>query len=862
MGTGIGGVPPLPRSRRTLLDRPRLREMIDRDAAITVLRGPRGSGKSVLVSQWLDRTDNRTIVRVAAPSRGCAPDSYWQSVATAVVSARAAEPAAEAVVDGAPAGASRALVREVLATSDSPVVLVLDHPDRVADRSLSRHLSELVRDLDHVRVIVCTRTSECAPDLADLELDLQVISPFDLEFTADETARLFALAGVELDRAATDAIREVVGGWSVLTRIAVSVARLFGGEFGSSRALAVDAVERAVDSYVQEAILADPLLDGLVEFIVACSAAVDLTPDIASVLTGKAAGQDLLIDLEFAGVLSRVTSPGAKEWRMVPALRAALMRRIKLSETSRPLPMSALLARHYLSDGDIPRALFHATEAQDWGLVADILRVYWVQLFSVDVGLMRDALVALPDDVVAADAALRAGRAVFLGPGPTWTRPGDTAAEIDDLVALDDVDTADLVGVATAHVIGLRAAGRYVAAANLARQLAEAASDRGVPSDPDRAGGLSVMKVQWAITMQLAGRYGEAARCFRDSYRDAVQYGPGFVAANAAGCLALHFAMAGELHHAEKWLERAARHGAVPGRLGEMIAVPSRIARALVALERLDMESAEPVMDELADVPDDEEYWAFVEYAHHVHALLTDSADRGLVRIRRAKAIFEQWMPGESGAAVLMAAAESELLCALGRGNEAWQILDDGQRENALARVSRARVELLNGHPEQAIAERRSITRAAASFTRVLMDSSIVEAQAEMALGRVAQARRVFLRVVALAEQTGAVRPLAAVPAARLAVLAEGTDLPDAWLQVAERYARGIFPETLPLIVLTDRERAVLRAVADGSGIGDVAGRLFVSPNTVKSQLRSAYRKLGVSSRQEAVLEAKRLSLL
>lgn len=862
MGTGIGGVPPLPRSRRTLLDRPRLRAMIDRDAAITVLRGPRGSGKSVLVSQWLDGTEGRAVVRMAAPTRGCAPGSYWQSVATAVVAARAAEPATESLVDDAPAEASRALVRKVLATNASPVVLVLDHPDRVADRSLSRHLSELVRDLDHVRVIVCTRTSECSPDLADLELDLHVIAPLDLEFTADETAGLFALAGVELDRAATDAIREVVGGWPVLTRIAVSVARLFGGEFGSSRALAVEAVEHAVDSYVQDAILADPMLEGLVDFLVSCSAAVDLAPEVASALTGEAAGRDLLIDLEFAGVLSRATSPGAREWHMVPALRAALMRRVRQSVPARPLPASALLARHYRSGGDVPRALFHAMEAQDWDLVADILRNDWVQLFSADVDLMRDALLALPDGIVAADAALRAGRAVFAGPGPTWARPVDKAAEIEDLVALDGVDPEDLVEVATAHVVGLRVAGRYAAAAKLARRLADTVGDRGVPGDPDRAAGLSVLKVQWAITLQLAGHYAEAARCFRDTYRDAVQSGPDFAVTNAAVCLALHFAMTGELHHAESWLERAARHGATPGRLGEMVAVPSAVARALVALERLDIESAESVMDELADVPDDEEYWAFVQYAHHLHALLTDSADRGLVRIRRAKAIFESWMTEDSGAAALMATAESELLCALGRGNEAWQILDDGQRRNASARVSRARVELLNGHPERAIAERRSIPRAAASFTRVLMDSTVVEAQAELALGHVTQARRIFLRVVSLAEQTGAMRPLATVPATQLDILAEGVDLPEAWSRVAERYERGIFPETLPRIVLTDRERAVLRAVADGSGIGDVAGRLFVSPNTVKSQLRSAYRKLGVSSRQEAVLKAKRLSLL
>jgi LuxR family maltose regulon positive regulatory protein len=41
-----------------------------------------------------------------------------------------------------------------------------------------------------------------------------------------------------------------------------------------------------------------------------------------------------------------------------------------------------------------------------------------------------------------------------------------------------------------------------------------------------------------------------------------------------------------------------------------------------------------------------------------------------------------------------------------------------------------------------------------------------------------------------------------------------------------------------------------------------IAEALFVSQNTVKTQLRSIYRKLGVSSRDEAVREARRQGLL
>ncbi|MGA2319439.1 MAG: helix-turn-helix transcriptional regulator [Solirubrobacteraceae bacterium] len=52
---------------------------------------------------------------------------------------------------------------------------------------------------------------------------------------------------------------------------------------------------------------------------------------------------------------------------------------------------------------------------------------------------------------------------------------------------------------------------------------------------------------------------------------------------------------------------------------------------------------------------------------------------------------------------------------------------------------------------------------------------------------------------------------------------------------------------------LSTREREVLGLVAMGYMNSQIAGRLFLSQSTVKSHLSSAFRKLGVRSRNEAV---------
>jgi LuxR family transcriptional regulator of spore coat protein len=52
---------------------------------------------------------------------------------------------------------------------------------------------------------------------------------------------------------------------------------------------------------------------------------------------------------------------------------------------------------------------------------------------------------------------------------------------------------------------------------------------------------------------------------------------------------------------------------------------------------------------------------------------------------------------------------------------------------------------------------------------------------------------------------------------------------------------------------LTRRERVVLANLAEDVTLEEIAARLFVTRNTVKSQVRSVYRKIGVSNRADAV---------
>jgi LuxR family maltose regulon positive regulatory protein len=79
-------------------------------------------------------------------------------------------------------------------------------------------------------------------------------------------------------------------------------------------------------------------------------------------------------------------------------------------------------------------------------------------------------------------------------------------------------------------------------------------------------------------------------------------------------------------------------------------------------------------------------------------------------------------------------------------------------------------------------------------------------------------------------------------------------------LQLIERFHQS--PGPAFVAPLTTRETALLRLLPALMTYNDIAGNLHISVNTVKTHLKSLYRKLGVASRREAVQRGRALELL
>ena len=88
-----------------------------------------------------------------------------------------------------------------------------------------------------------------------------------------------------------------------------------------------------------------------------------------------------------------------------------------------------------------------------------------------------------------------------------------------------------------------------------------------------------------------------------------------------------------------------------------------------------------------------------------------------------------------------------------------------------------------------------------------------------------------------------------------------------AWAGIRLTRSRGsptfeINQQAIAQLGLSDRELEVLRLLADGQTNKEMARRLSLSPNTIKTHLANLYGKLDASRRTQAVSKARALSII
>lgn len=842
--------------------RKRLLARLDRNSPITVIRAPQGFGKADLVTSWLEsaRAEFRAVLWIPAPDVTVDSETYWQTLLQRLRSARlvADEPVTESASDSAAEE-----VREALARSGAPILLVLVRIDRVEDGRIEEEILHLLDRCHNVNIVATACGRSLFGDPVLMEPTHELILARDLLYTLEDAEELFAHAEISLKPGELEYIHGRVGSLPTLMRTAVVVAKSLP-DVPDRRELLAHRLDTAIDRFVQSTVLEHPSIDDNRDFVIAVAAARVITPDTARLLTGVDDAAQRLTVLESAGIVNHCETTVDEAWEFAPAVRdrlLALQQRTGLD----PAQRLAALARDAAKRGEVAAALSYGVEARDWELVTDLVEEHWVRLVGGHFALLRSTLRELPPELLESRPAIKAGRDLFVLLGVQQTIPANALPS--DPVALETLGTTDeakdALSIGCVQSLMLRLAGEHDRAAELTRRLSHLVRGA-LETRPDDIGPqLPIMRLQWGITYQLAGAFPESAVELRLAHRGALGQHVDFIARNAAGNSAMNWAVIGEPRRAEEWLELEDAHPDPDGWLEPMVKVGGLVARTLVALDRLDFAGAARYLDEVGEASEREELWPFITYAHCRYALATGQAYTGMAVLQRAIASHSAVLRPGLAIERVITSLEVELRLALGEGNRALAILEAHTIEDPLVVVTAARAHLLTGTPATSLALCRKCDWFSYPFTRTQLEALLVEAAAHRALGEKAAAARAWAHAVEIVDRTGLLGTLATVPRDLLSALDEAAPFQSSAVAAfLASSTRETYPAAVHHVELTERENAVLAELAQGLSTLEIARKLFVSTNTVKSQLRSLYRKIDAHSREEALEIAYRTGLI
>lgn len=835
--SGLGG----PQACAAVVHRSKLLRRLDELPPLTILEGPFGTGKTTLVADW---------VRHRA-ARG--DDVRWVSAANQI-DVDLADLRHIAALDSAVHG--------------ERVIVVVD------DVQLPQDISPLLpmladwKSAVQLHVVVCTSNHyELAAGASAARIETMTLTARDLSITPDQLVQFADSWGHSVSKEQAKGLHDDVGGWLGALRCALDAHA--GGRDS--------AVEDYFRAHVIPELSGDPagvaimvlgtarVLSPLaIDRLIKVAELVDTTPPLGE--------PELLIDaLVTRGLLQRMPEDsGEPRWHFPRLLSGVLTALLKSTQPDIALSVHETMAELLASEPSLASnelaglAALHARAASNWRLLARLWNDYGLymtirqplQTESAYRDLPAQVLVDCPELALASSVAsvlsLDRGAWPPRTPVSNYMQAGlGMRAQTSGAVSSRLLDAAS-------QIIAARHRGAALEAVQLAQQFASRhlAPVNGQAAVVNRAW----FNLQWAISAAEVRDTATAVRLFNSVMRDGVAARSDILVNAAAGNLALLNAIAGNTRTANSFLEHYNGAQNDDHLLAQASASAGGTAQAILLLDQLD-----PSAREHLDVAgaDNFENWAAVVLARTQYELLFGDAILALTELDRLSSLHAAVTQPASISQLILDRCRADLYLALGELNRADRHLRESRADEPGLAVPRARLAFICGDYTTARRIAAAFTWRTVTTRRDRIDLSLVKAACAREMGDTDAARVLALRAVQLAHDAGTLIPYTALPESALHSLLAlaGHPLDDETLSRIDTH-RQPYPEKGALIVLSQRETVVLGALADHETLGGVAEALVVSLNTVKKQLNAVYRKLGVHSREAALLQAHRLGLL
>ncbi|MPV36533.1 LuxR C-terminal-related transcriptional regulator [Georgenia subflava] len=775
---------------------------------LVVIQAPRGYGKSTTASQWLRRSDlpDHDLVWLAVSPRTTDRDGFWAEVHEELV--RVGYSARRHDGDGWEELGRAARERR------RHLVIVIDSYERVTDEGVDDELVELAQRHENLHLVLLMRRMRPAVALARAAPEAVVLQAPDLVLGPAQTRTLATGLGLEITPDAAERLCHGLAGWPGLLRVALLTS--------SSSADGDPVIETSSLAAYLRVVVQDLGSDSLEEVLGALAVPENFTPEVAEALldagTIKSA-ESVLTRMLRAGLIVTVDDG---VFAYPPILKEAANQILLEDDPARYWHLNATMARICRREGQAEEALAHAVRSRELALLAEVIEEFWPQLLVADRARLRTALGQLGPRLLAGSPTLVGLRDhVLPAEQPRWflellqsDLPVIAPGESTIAVAHDDLE------------------------------------------DP----GTAAVLVELGMVQLAEADLVAAAFAFHEAVGRSVERRPTVLREAGAG-VALCATLLGHLGIGARWIEWV---GTQPtARPGPLESVARLAVPATAGLDRL-QDVALP--DRPPELPEDrrwlESVLVYVWASHALHRGRTVEVLSDLEQYQDRNRHRPVTRLGETlvGASLVDLCIATEQLA---RGRQTLPPVTPGHPEEGLLRSTRARLALYSGDDEQAMSLTVDVATLAATRPRVALNLSLTRAVAAHRMSQRAAAAEAMHLATRLAERTGILRPFLLVPRSDLDAVAASLPQSRAVLEEVDQAAMsGPFPDPVHVQPLSGREVQVLRELGSGRPLPLMARRLFVSESTVKTQVRSIYRKLGVHSRTEAIERGRLLGLL
>ena len=801
---------------------------------VTIITAPSGFGKTTLASEWAETSPRLVAWLSIGPLDATEVD---EGIVGALESVLPPDRVPDVDPFGTSAGDEPADLRHRLEAALSgvlePFVLVIDDAQRAELSLESGLLAALIADTPPVLRLVLVGTTALEARIPRFVLSHPdaIVGAEVLAFDALEVAAL----AVEMTSVADAiAVHAETAGWPIAVRLALLS--------GSARARGAARTGGLMREYVRDVILSalDP---ELARFVVDATVCTELSPRLAAELTGVAEAAGLLEQCRRLGLfLDRHDTPAGVEYRW-HALFARHCRELLAEEDPARLAALQRHAARLLADARPLDAVAQYLEVGDAVAAAGVIESEWVRLVMGNAaGAVDRACLALPPT---------------LTDSPTIQLVRACAREVlgEHKAARELFERAELAASGDQSAERTLELARLFFLDDRARTAADITAVRAQLLDGERSANARAaitFLLGWTELVQRAHPE-QIVETLEGAVRKAEAVGDRTLTRRARECLAYALAWGGEFRAARPLLDALADEDPEESTWVAYVGGSGGVAAGVVALWAYDLPRAEQEFRRVIAFGGGRRIFSDIARI----LLAATAAASGDARLCRRAALELQFLPRIETHGVAWPRYRQLAIALLeegvGHGERALQLargLADETTLPLLAVLVAGIMRRCGSHSEALQLLRRLTPYATIPYIRVA--TLVTNALSQSMSGRSEAAHELCEEALALAEHED-IRLLFADHDPGLRELLSAHI---AWGTRHEEFVLSCLrpgADDAGIGALSERERDVFEQLRTTLTTIEIAERLGVSVNTVKTHQRSIYRKLGVTSRREAL---------